>query len=180
MSDWADKLPGNVARIAGLLHLAEHGWAGAPRAVSASTMEVAVEIGDYLISHAQAALSEAAGNPSRAAGVLRWLRAGSIRVVSVREVQNKLGGGGRFPDATIVEAAAPGAGGPRPPPGDASVGSRAPRRAAAVPALRGPPRRLRQSLPACVRGVVDGDQRPHRRPARAASSRASATARRWS
>lgn len=104
VSDWVGKLPGNVTRIAGLLHLAEHGWAGTGRPVSGSTMRVAVEIGDYLIPHAQAALSEGARNSSRAAGVLRWLRAGAVREVSVRDVQNKLGSR-RFPDAAAVEAA---------------------------------------------------------------------------
>lgn len=105
LSDWAGKLPGNVARIAGLLHLAEYGWAGAGRLVSGPAMEVAVGIGEYLIPHAQAAISEAARDSSRASAVLRWLRAGSVSEVSVRDVQRKLGGGGRFPDVVAVEGA---------------------------------------------------------------------------
>lgn len=101
ISDWAGKLPGNVARIAGLLHLGSHGWAGVGVPVSAQTMGAAVEIGRYLIPHAQAAMPAPGRDPSRALGVLRWLSGRSVREVSVREVQHGLSGP-RFPDSATV------------------------------------------------------------------------------
>ena len=52
LSDWAGKLAGAVARISGLLHLAEH-WTGLsqPMEVAADTVTTALRIGEYLILH---------------------------------------------------------------------------------------------------------------------------------
>ncbi len=54
-SDWAGKLLGAIARIAGLLHMADHGPAGIQQPISGPTMAAAVLIGRYYLAHAQAA-----------------------------------------------------------------------------------------------------------------------------
>jgi hypothetical protein len=56
MSEWAGKLHGAVARLAGLLHVVEclrNGWDAAP--IGPETMERAVRLGWYLLVHAMAA-----------------------------------------------------------------------------------------------------------------------------
>lgn len=58
ISEWASKVAGAVARIAGGFHVAEHA-AGRPGdvPVSAPTVRAAVEIGYYFIEHAKAAFA---------------------------------------------------------------------------------------------------------------------------
>jgi hypothetical protein len=51
---WAGKLAGSIARIAGLLHLAEHLRDGYAKPISEATMRAAIEIGDYFTAHALA------------------------------------------------------------------------------------------------------------------------------
>jgi hypothetical protein len=50
LKDWGSKLPGAVARIAGLLHLAEYGATDQP--VSVDTVRVAAVMGGYFKEHA--------------------------------------------------------------------------------------------------------------------------------
>ena len=54
LPDWGSKLPGAVARIAGLLHLAEHGAAGLSLPVSVNTVSASCLIGAYFKEHALA------------------------------------------------------------------------------------------------------------------------------
>jgi replicative DNA helicase len=54
IADWANKLPGQVLRIAAVLHMAEHGKAGLERAIAPLTMQAALRLGDYFLAHAQA------------------------------------------------------------------------------------------------------------------------------
>lgn len=65
IADWAGKLAGAIARIAALLHLADH--AGDPESastpVSLAPMERAVRLGKYLIPHARAAFQEMGADP---------------------------------------------------------------------------------------------------------------------
>jgi hypothetical protein len=56
MTDWAGKFCGQVARIAGILHLAETQDVSLP--VSEAVMKAAITIGRYLIAHAKAAYCE--------------------------------------------------------------------------------------------------------------------------
>src|SRR5262249_47248641 len=77
LSDWAGKLAGAVLRIAGVLHLAEHAgrfqpW---PEKVSAAILKKAIEIGRYLIPHAQAAYAEMGADPEIEAAqyLMKWL-----------------------------------------------------------------------------------------------------------
>lgn len=88
--DWGSKLPGNVARVAGLLHLAEHAHLSDPVAecVSLETMERAIRLGDYLIPHALTALDAAGADPVRAGArhLLGWLRRQGCSEVSHRDL----------------------------------------------------------------------------------------------
>ncbi len=78
MSDWAGKLAGAVARIVGLLHLADLGGQPAPWSVPVpgATMARAIAIGQYLIPHARAAFAEMGADPeqSDAKYLLQWIR----------------------------------------------------------------------------------------------------------
>ncbi len=60
VSDWGSKLPGQLARIAGLLHVAEHATEPDPlvKPISADLMRKVVTLGrDYYVPHAKAAFS---------------------------------------------------------------------------------------------------------------------------
>ena len=59
---WAGKFVGNVIRLAGLLHLADHGPAGLRAAIGPEHTTAAIQIGDYFTAHAHTALA-----PRRAA-----------------------------------------------------------------------------------------------------------------
>jgi hypothetical protein len=78
LSDWAGKLAGAVARIAGLLHLADLAGSQAPWSVPVpgETMTRAIAIGRYLIPHARAAFAEMGADPiqSDAKYLLEWIR----------------------------------------------------------------------------------------------------------
>ena len=77
VADWASKLAGELVRIAALIHLATHLQDGWRRPVDALAMGGALEIGDYLIAHAQAVfdLMGADELTGHADYVLRWLAA---------------------------------------------------------------------------------------------------------
>ena len=73
---WAGKLPGQVVRLAGLLHVAEHADE-VSTAISGDTMKAAVVIGLYLIDHALAVFGlDGPGGAlaSDAKRVLRWIQ----------------------------------------------------------------------------------------------------------
>jgi hypothetical protein len=77
MTDWAGKLPGHVARLAGVLHMAEHALEPHPwtQPIAQATMEQACKLGAYFIPHAQAAFAlmgsdEAGGD---ALYLLNWI-----------------------------------------------------------------------------------------------------------
>ena len=96
MTDWAGKLVGLVARIAGLLHMAEHWNADAPWTVpiACETVEAAVRIGEYLIPHARAAFALMGADPAveDAKRVLAWIRRKGLRTFSKRDAFNGLRG----------------------------------------------------------------------------------------
>ena len=91
MTDWASKGAGGVARVAGLLHLADRpGDAAAYNApIEGDVMERAVQVGEYLIPHAKAAYAMMACDPVRdgAQHVLAWIRRSGLRAFSRREAQ---------------------------------------------------------------------------------------------
>ncbi|MDG3005384.1 DUF3987 domain-containing protein [Paludisphaera mucosa] len=78
MADWAGKLSGAVARIAGLLHMADHATDRAPweAPISAGVVERAVRIGRYLIPHARVAYDLMDVDPlvEDAEHLLGWIR----------------------------------------------------------------------------------------------------------
>jgi replicative DNA helicase len=88
VADWAGKLAGACARIAGALHAAEHPRAPWDAEVSADTMRRAIAIGEYLLAHARAALSSMGADPTLADAehVLEWLRAREVRQVTRRDL----------------------------------------------------------------------------------------------
>lgn len=76
LSDWASKLAGAVARIAGGMHLVEHARDRAwDTPISPATMAAAVTIGDYLVEHAKAAygLMNDTSDMALARRILGWI-----------------------------------------------------------------------------------------------------------
>lgn len=56
-AEWLAKCHGQALRIAGVLHMARHGKAGAEKPIDAETMEASFEIARYFMAHARAALA---------------------------------------------------------------------------------------------------------------------------
>jgi putative DNA primase/helicase len=73
IQDWASKLPGAAVRVAGLLHVAEHG--SAPQEISNDTMTAALDLAQLLIKHTQAAFALMGDDEAvkDAKDVLRWI-----------------------------------------------------------------------------------------------------------
>jgi hypothetical protein len=86
--DWASKLAGAVARIAGGLHLTEHAH-GTPWAVpiAPETVAAAWAVGDYFKAHALAAFSMMGADPEveRAQGLLRWIERHGLKAFTLRD-----------------------------------------------------------------------------------------------
>ena len=82
MRDWASKAVGTMARIAGLLHLAEHLTDGIDRPISFETMAAAQALIDYYTDHALAVfdLMSTDQATARAHAVWDWIeRTGTVR-----------------------------------------------------------------------------------------------------
>jgi len=82
LADWASKLTGATARIAGLLHLATTLRSGWPQPVPAAYVDAAARIGHYYLAHALAVFDTMAADPvvDDARAVLDWIiRTGQIR-----------------------------------------------------------------------------------------------------
>jgi hypothetical protein len=100
MTDWAGKLAGVVVRIAGLLHMARHCWTMSPAPwdieITRNTLADAVELGHYLLEHAQGAYALMGADPDveRAQFVLAWLSAHQKSTFTIRELYQ--GTRGRF------------------------------------------------------------------------------------
>jgi replicative DNA helicase len=96
-ADWTNKLAGRVARIAGLLHLADsaadaEGEIG--EVIAESTMIRAVRVGEYLIPHAVAALTSMAADPAieDARNAVDWMRRKRLLKFSRRDLHRALQG----------------------------------------------------------------------------------------
>src|SRR2546430_942745 len=74
--EWGGKLTGTTARIAGLLHAAEHLQDSYQRSVSEETMARAIVIGDYFTTHALAVFDYMGADPAAedARAVLEWIK----------------------------------------------------------------------------------------------------------
>lgn len=89
IADWASKLIGHTARIAGLLHLATHihgRWAGQ---VQADVVADAIAIADWLIAHALIAFEAMSMGPlaDNAMAVMRWAANSGRSTFTRRDVQ---------------------------------------------------------------------------------------------
>lgn len=95
---WAGRHPGRVARLAGLLHLAEN---RPEQLIAADTFDAAARIGEYFARHALAALVE---DPLRAVAdrACAWLRNREEPTVSVRDLHRGPVSGGSADDARQV------------------------------------------------------------------------------
>jgi replicative DNA helicase len=111
MTDWAGKLAGAVARIAGVLHCMEHvskakisenPW---DAEIDADTLDRALKIGHYLIPHAQAAFAEMGTDPTveDAKHVLKWIERKGIESFSKRDAFDETKG--RFAKVSALEPA---------------------------------------------------------------------------
>ena len=105
IADWGGKIVGAVARIAGVLHLANHAGEKEPWStpIQAETLIRATEIGKYLIAHGRAAFARMGSNPAieDARYVWRWIKAcGELRVTR-RDIHR--GTRGRIPRVEDLE-----------------------------------------------------------------------------
>ena len=98
--DWASKLIGATARIAGLLHLATHPAGGWAHPVSEDTMDAAIGLGRYYTEHALAAFDHMGAEPvlGDARVILRWLERDCLTRFTRREAFTALSRS-RFPKA---------------------------------------------------------------------------------
>jgi hypothetical protein len=106
VADWAGKLAGATARIAGLLHLAEHlrdGWA---RPVEAETMYAAVAVARYLVDHALAVFDLMGADSALADAryLLDWIERTGAERFTRRELFTALPRG-RFPKVDALDPA---------------------------------------------------------------------------
>ena len=107
LQGWSSKLDGTIARLAGLLHLAETVGLDDPsrwdRAVAEETMAAAIAISRYLVEHALAAFDAMAADPALdgARRVLHWIRKERLVAFTKRECFNA--NRARFPRATDLD-----------------------------------------------------------------------------
>jgi replicative DNA helicase len=93
IADWANKLPGAVLRVAGLLHMAQvaaynsYNPQNSNDEIDEATMHRAIRLAHYLIPHAQAAYAEIGADPSveGARSVLRWIEKTGLRAFAKQE-----------------------------------------------------------------------------------------------
>ena len=98
ISDWAGKLCGTIARVAGLLHAAEHPVAPWASLISARTMQHAVRIGEYLLAHARAAFREMGQDPvvEDARFIFGWLEQKGMTFFKERDLYQGIKGDSRY------------------------------------------------------------------------------------
>ena len=94
IGDWANKLVGGVARLAGVLHVADHATclARLPETIPAPTWTRAEALGRYLLEHARAAFSTMGADEteSLAKRILSWCRRKQARTWTAREARRAL------------------------------------------------------------------------------------------
>jgi replicative DNA helicase len=102
ISSWGSKLPGVVARLAGLLFRAKHA-AETPHEIDATTMKNAIAIGRYAIPHALTAFVKAGADADLgpAKVVLEWLGRSGKSEVTKRDLHQALRS--HFPRAKDLE-----------------------------------------------------------------------------
>lgn len=108
IADWGNKFPGNVARLAGILHLLGNAQKTEPWKIpiSASTIESAIKIGDYYAQHALAAYGLMGADPKMELGRRLWaiIVTEKLTQFSLRDIyQNKRKS---FPISELLTASA--------------------------------------------------------------------------
>lgn len=90
-AEWLAKLHGETLRLAGVLHMAEHGKAGAELPISSETIASAIELGKYFAAHARAALARIREDEATegALRILAWVKRNAGKVA---EEMDKNGG----------------------------------------------------------------------------------------
>jgi hypothetical protein len=93
IADWGNKFPGNVARLAGILHLLENAPKNEPWKIpiSASTIKSAIKIGDYYAQHALAAYGLMGADSQMELGRRLWaiIVAEKLTQFSLRDIYQK-------------------------------------------------------------------------------------------
>ncbi|MCB2226205.1 MAG: DUF3987 domain-containing protein [Desulfarculaceae bacterium] len=92
--DWAGKLPGLAARLAGLLHVMEHLAEAPAHAISGQTMEAALELAGALAGHALAAFGVMGTDQDQEAAkkVLAWLKCEGVDRFTARDAHRAVRG----------------------------------------------------------------------------------------
>jgi replicative DNA helicase len=105
-TDWGGKAVGAMMRIAGLLHVAEHGTAGFQRPISAETMTSARDLISYYTEHSLAVFETMTTDDvaERAGSVLTNLTNNATTRFTARDLFRSLSRS-RFPKMTDLEAA---------------------------------------------------------------------------
>jgi replicative DNA helicase len=101
---WAGKLVGNILRVAGLLHLADHGPTGLRHPIGPDPLHAAIAIGDYFIAHARTILAPRRTGLDNARTVLAYLRRHQLTGFSFAELHRALSRD-RFPTKDTVQDA---------------------------------------------------------------------------
>ena len=103
--DWCSKLPGAPARLAGLLHCAEHATGEIPSEIGEATMSAALELAATLAAHALAAFGLMGADPglSAARRVWRWIERTRHTTFRARDGWKALQGS--FPARADIEPA---------------------------------------------------------------------------
>lgn len=100
IADWAGKLTGLVARVAGILHVTDHAhvlhlppgdggeaFGGMPEEIQTDTWRRAELVGDYALAHARAAFGAMASKPAEALAerIWRWVERKRLDSFSARD-----------------------------------------------------------------------------------------------
>lgn len=94
LQDWGNKLPGQLGRLIGLLHVLSRPVNRWTEPVSVETVKAVLQIAEYLIAHARATFAEMGADPvlAGARAVIGWLRAKELTTISRRDCQRALPG----------------------------------------------------------------------------------------
>jgi replicative DNA helicase len=87
LRDWGSKWVGHVARIAGLLHLADHLRDGWTRNIDATTWQRAQAIGEYFATHAETVFDHMGADPTLedARVLLGWIERNRVESFTARD-----------------------------------------------------------------------------------------------
>src|SRR5450759_1583471 len=92
IKDWGRKLPGEVARIAGQLHMAEFGKAGIEKPISVTFVTASCVLGGYFREHAIAAFNQMKEDPriNTAKKILSYLKRNELPRSKLRGIKTRI------------------------------------------------------------------------------------------